>query len=285
MTILIPESALRARNEILVGMSAADVAERRNYVGASDANIIMSGDEAKIHRLWQEKCGLIEPEDLSDVLIVQMGIWTEIFNIFWFTKQTGCTVTNRQGKIVHPDRPYLRATLDGETVWNGKETVIDAKHCAPFSYDVGEIAQKYGPQMAVQMACRGVERAILSIFIGNTSWEMHVIERDPLYEAQVLGACAKFWACVKTGMSPVDMPTANAPMPVGMMRKVNMVGNNEWGSYEAQYVAHEENAKSFEEAKKTLKGMVEDDVGEAKGRLLCIKRGSNGALRFSKVKP
>jgi hypothetical protein len=33
-----------------------------------------------------------------------------------------------------------------------------------------------------------------------------------------------------------------------------------------------------------MKAMVESDVGEAKGRLLCIKRSKSGSLTFSKVK-
>lgn len=285
MTIAIPERDARARADILLGMSGADVAERRNYVGASDANTIMGGDPEKIHRLWLEKTGQAEPEDLSDNLLVQMGIWTEAFNIFWFEKQTGCTVTDRQQKVPHPERPYLRATLDGKTkLSDGIPCVIDAKHCSPFNFDVAERAQYYGPQMAVQMACTGTERAILSFLIGNTGWEYHVIERDPLYEAQVLAACATFWSHVQNGTPPVELPSAKAPLPTGLMRKVDMVGNNEWGSWEAAYVAHEDNAKSFEEAKKSLKAMVEADVGEAKGNLLCIKRSKSGSLLFSKVK-
>lgn len=285
MTISIPEADLARRAEVLLGMSRSDVSERRNFVGASDANVIMGGDPEKIHRLWSDKVGATDPEDLSDNLLVQMGIYTEPLNLYWLEKQTGCRVTDRQAKIIHPDRPYLRATLDGRTALaDGIPAVVDAKHCSPFGFEVDAMAQKYGPQMAVQMACANVDRAILSFLIGNTAWEYHVINRDPLYEAQVLSACATFWSHVQNGTPPVELPSAKAPMPVGMMRKVDMVGSNEWGSHEAAYVAYEDNAKRFEEAKKSLKAMVESDVGEAKGSLLCIKRSKSGSLLFSKVK-
>jgi predicted phage-related endonuclease len=279
------EAQQSERASALLGLSKSDVLERRKYVGASDANILLGGDPEKIFNLWEVKTGRREPEDLSDNLLVQMGIWTEIFNISWFEKQTGCIVTDRQSKLVHAERPYLRATLDGRTMLaDCIPAVIDAKGCQPFGFDVAERAQHYGPQMAVQMACANVERAILSFLIGNTGWEYHVINRDPLYEAQVLSACATFWSHVQNGTPPVELPSAQAPMPVGMMRKVEMWQSNEWCSWEAQYVAHEDNAKSFEEARKSLKAMVESDVGEAKGRLLCIKRSKNGSLLFSKVK-
>ncbi len=40
-------------------------ANRRIYIGGSDAKIIMSADEQALIRLWREKRGEIEPEDLS----------------------------------------------------------------------------------------------------------------------------------------------------------------------------------------------------------------------------
>ena len=48
-------------------------ADRRFFIGGSDARIIMGNDEAALLRLWREKRGDIEPEDLSRNLIVQLG--------------------------------------------------------------------------------------------------------------------------------------------------------------------------------------------------------------------
>jgi hypothetical protein len=44
--------------------------DRRSFIGGSDARIIMSPDEAALIRLWKEKGGEAEPEDLSGNLIV-----------------------------------------------------------------------------------------------------------------------------------------------------------------------------------------------------------------------
>ena len=35
------------------------------FIGGSDARIIMGDDEAALMRLWREKRGEVEPEDLS----------------------------------------------------------------------------------------------------------------------------------------------------------------------------------------------------------------------------
>jgi hypothetical protein len=50
---------------------------RCSFVGGSDARIIMGKDQAALVRLWREKRGEVDPEDLSANLIVQLGVATE----------------------------------------------------------------------------------------------------------------------------------------------------------------------------------------------------------------
>ena len=57
---------------------------RRAFIGGSDARIIMGPDEAALIRLWKEKRGEAEPEDLSGNLIVQLGVATEALNRAWW---------------------------------------------------------------------------------------------------------------------------------------------------------------------------------------------------------
>jgi predicted phage-related endonuclease len=61
-------------------MPKAMIAHRRSFIGGSDVRIIMGNDEPKLVRLWREKRGEIEPEDLSQDLIVQLGTITEGLN-------------------------------------------------------------------------------------------------------------------------------------------------------------------------------------------------------------
>ena len=49
----------------------------------------MGDDEAALLRLWREKRGEVEPEDLSDNLIVQLGRVTEELNRLWYERNTG----------------------------------------------------------------------------------------------------------------------------------------------------------------------------------------------------
>ena len=62
---------------------------RRDFIGGSDARIIMANDEGALIRLWREKRGEVEPEDLSGNLIVQLGTATEDLNRVWYERQSG----------------------------------------------------------------------------------------------------------------------------------------------------------------------------------------------------
>ena len=66
--------------------------DRRSFIGGSDARVIMGQDEANLVRLWQEKRGEIEPEDLSGNLVVQLGTVTEELNRRWYERNTGSAI-------------------------------------------------------------------------------------------------------------------------------------------------------------------------------------------------
>ena len=61
----------------------ADSRDRRSFIGGSDARIIMGEDESALLRLWREKRGEVEPEDLSSELLVQLGTVTEELNRYF----------------------------------------------------------------------------------------------------------------------------------------------------------------------------------------------------------
>src|SRR5437764_9091051 len=89
-------------------------ADRRAFIGGSDARIIMGDDEAALLRLWREKRGEVEPEDLSGNLIVQLGTVTEALNRHWYERNAGQVVTDVQRHVRHPINRWMAATLDGK---------------------------------------------------------------------------------------------------------------------------------------------------------------------------
>src|SRR5262249_4834426 len=102
---------------------------RRCFIGGSDARIIMGSDEAALIRLWQEKRGETEPEDLSGNLIVQLGLATEALNRHWFERNTGQTIECVQHRLRHSVLRWMGATLDG--IVAGSREVFEAKFMLP----------------------------------------------------------------------------------------------------------------------------------------------------------
>ena len=87
-------------------------ADRRAFIGGSDARIVMSEDEAPLLQLWKEKRGEIEPQDLTGDLLVQLGSATEQLNRHWFEKNTGHVVSEVQRQVFHNVHRWMAATLD-----------------------------------------------------------------------------------------------------------------------------------------------------------------------------
>src|SRR4051794_40087060 len=87
--------------------------DRRPFIGGSDARTIMGDDETALVRLWREKRGEIEPEDLSGNLIVQLGSVTEHLNRYWYERNTGQVVTKVQRRVFHPIKRWMAARRHG----------------------------------------------------------------------------------------------------------------------------------------------------------------------------
>src|SRR5271169_6465124 len=102
---------------------------RRSFIGGSDARIVMGTDEAALVRLWREKRGEAEPEDLSGNLIVQLGVVTEALNRHWFERNTGQVLTDVQRRVQQPVVRWMAATLDGMVEATG--AVFEAKFMLP----------------------------------------------------------------------------------------------------------------------------------------------------------
>src|SRR5205823_511583 len=117
--------------------------DRRRFIGGSDARIIMGSDEAALIRLWREKRGEVEPEDLSGNLIVQLGLATEALN------RRGQVITDIQQRIFHPALRWMAATLDGRI--QGSDAVFESKFMLPWSFSEEAAVEKYMPQLQHNM--------------------------------------------------------------------------------------------------------------------------------------
>jgi predicted phage-related endonuclease len=144
------------------------IVDRRTFIGGSDARIIMGNDELALLRLWQEKRGEVEPEDLSNNLIVQLGIATEDLNRRWYEANTGEAIIDVQRTIRHSTVRWLGATLDGRV--QSTEAVFEAKFMLPWSFSEEAAAAKHMAQLQHNMWVVAARAAVLSVITGGGKW-------------------------------------------------------------------------------------------------------------------
>lgn len=259
-----------------LGLDHTALSERRAGIGGSDANTILSGDAERIERLWREKRGEVEAEDLSLRLPVMLGCWTEAFNRQWYERDSGLLVGGVGATAICSRYAWRRCTLDGFVA--AKDAVFEAKHVSAFAKPE-EVLERYMPQLQHNMAVMGAERALLSVIFGNHKWEVFEVVSDWLYQEELLIAEARFWDCVRSGERPVPAPIPAAPKAIGV-REVCFEGNNAWAAAAGDWLENREAAKRHGSAATTLKSLVADDVSRAFGHGLEIRRTKAGALTF-----
>src|ERR1700692_758305 len=208
-------------------------AARRSFIGGSDARIIMGDDEAALVRLWQEKRGEVEPEDLSGSLIVQLGTVTEQLNRSWYERNTGQVVTEVQRQVFHPVKRWMAATLDGMVEATG--AVFESKFMLPWTFSEEAAAEKHMAQLQHNMWVANSRSAVLSIITGGGKWVEMAIHADPLYQHLLITAEKKFWRCVQNGETP-RLFGIEPPRPrLEAVRLVDMSGSNSWAEFAATF--------------------------------------------------
>jgi hypothetical protein len=251
---------------------------RRDFIGGSDARIIMGQDEKALTRLWREKRGEVGPEDLSGNLIVQLGLATEDLNRTWYERNTGRAITAVQSRVKHPVIAFMAATLDGVVAGTG--AVYEAKFMLPWSFSEEAAAEKYMAQLQHNMWVTNARMAALSIITGGGKWVEIAIAADPLYQHLLLTAEKKFWRCVRFGDTPrlfgVDPPRPR----IEGVRIVDMGVSNSWAEFAAIFLTTRPAFRAHEKAKTELKGLMPEDAKEAYGHGIRAKRSKSGAVSF-----
>jgi len=251
---------------------------RRDFIGGSDARIIMGKDEAAVIRLWQEKRGEAEPEDLSGNLIVQLGVATEDLNRRWYEANTGQAIRDIQKHIRHPGLHWMGATLDGRLEVSG--AVFEAKFMLPWSFSEEAAAEKHMPQLQHNMWVVGARRAVLSIITGGCKWVEIAVHADPLYQHLIVTAERKFWRCVENGETPTVFGVEPPRPRIEAIRIVDMSASNAWAEFAATFARTRPAYLEHEQAKAELKSLVPEDAQQAIGHGVRAKRSKSGAISF-----
>jgi hypothetical protein len=241
----------------------------------------MGEDEKALVRLWRQKRGEVEPEDLSGNLIVQLGTVTEDLNRRWYEVNSGHVITDVQRHVLHPMLRWMGATLDGRV--EGTGAVFEAKFMLPWSFSEEAAAAKYMPQLQHNMWVVAARTAVLSVITGGGKWVEITAHADPLYQHLILTAERKFWRCVETGEPPclfgVDPPKPR----LEPIRIVDMTSSNAWAEFAGIFARTRAAHGEHERAKAELKALVPEDAMQAVGHGLRAKRSKSGSVSFDLV--
>jgi predicted phage-related endonuclease len=251
---------------------------RRAFIGGSDARIIMGSDEAALVRLWRQKRGEAEPEDLSGNLVVQLGTATEELNRAWYQRNSGHRITNVQRRVKHSAIPWMVATLDG--IVEGTEAVFESKFMLPWTFSEEVAAEKYMAQLQHNMWVTQLRCAVLSIITGGGKWVEIAVPMDPLYLSVLVSAEKKFWRCIQSGETPHLINAEPPRARIEAIRIIDMSSSNSWAEFAALFRNTRMAFLDHERAKGELKALMPEDAREAIGHGVRAKRSKSGAVSF-----
>ena len=242
----------------------------RKHLGGSAANRIANGDA---YGLWEEMTERKEPDNLDDVFRVQLGVYTESFNLSWFEQQSGLEV-ERDVAIHHPEFDYFVAHLDGRIA--GSRTPVECKHTTAFNRDV---AGYYFAQLQFYTWMADAAEIYLSIIRGN-EYARQTVARDDDYLDALIDSMHHFQDCLESDTPPSERSLKVEPDEIVLdhMRVVDMTGDNEWGSEAAEWLAMKPFKNRFDHAAANLRKIVPKDAREACGHGITVKRSSNNRL-------
>ena len=225
-------------------------------------------------RLWKEKRGEAEPEDLSHNLVVQLGVATEGLNRTWFERNTGKTVADVQRWVAASgqsiDGRHTRRMIDNP------DAVFEAKFMLPWSFSEEAAADKHMAQLQHNMWVTNAKSAVLSIITGGGKWVEITVPADALYQHFLITAEKRFWRCVQTGETPRPYGLEPPRPAIDAIRIVDMSDSNSWTEFAGVFRATRTAFLEHERAKSELKALVPEDAKEALGHGVRAKRSKSG---------
>lgn len=173
---------------------------RRNYIGASDAPIIMGVSPWKnIRDLWNDKLGM--GIDAPANFYMKRGIELEPIARKAYELHTGNIVHPKL--VFHPTIKYMMANLDGIT--EKKDIAVEIKCPGEKDHNLakqGIVPEKYIPQLQHQLEVIGID---CIHYFSYRDGDIALIEvgRDDSYIKNLCIEEKKFWDCVESLKPPV----------------------------------------------------------------------------------
>ncbi len=262
------------------------VKERRKYIGGSDIAVVMGMSRWKTPlKLWLEKTGQAEPDDLSQVEAVQLGTELEEFVAQKFARETGRQVRRQSKMYVHKDYPYMAAHID--RLITGTDELLECKTCGAYKEDewaeVVEVVEKDGKKEEVVTAKTPIEYVLqvtwylgitgkkvghIAVLIGGQKFKKRKILFDEELFNVMVEAAKDFWESVQTKNPPAVTPDDNEVL-IKMFPKHNeeLVEKQDLEEYVDKLQKIKDDISALTDEKEMLEAEIKSSIGENLGIL------------------
>lgn len=253
---------------------------RVGFIGGSDCVKIIQGDWLS---LWRIKTGRDQPENLDNNLAVQLGRFTEDFNLAWFEKEHKVTLAAHQREFIETIGTVVaKGTIDAAV--RHEANLVEAKHTNSFN-NIDKLIDYYMPQLQLYCRLANAKGIYLSAIFGNSEWRSVLVNADNDYFNSMWAVVSDFWGYVLRDEEPiaVDIPQLSTEkVEVDNMVIRDASTDNQFIDAAITYIQGYEQNRIFEGAKKDLKGMVSDNEREVYCDYVTVKRDKRGSLRIIK---
>ena len=246
------------------------VEERRKYIGGSDIAVVMGMSRWKTPlKLWLEKTGQAEPDDLSQVEAVQLGTELEEFVAQKFAKESGKQVRKQSKMYVHKDYPFMAAHID--RLITGTDEILECKTCGSHKKEEWEgdgIPREYILQVTWYLGITGKKKAYIAVLIGGQSFKYKEIEFDKELFDVMVDIAKEFWIAVETKTPPAVSASDN-PVIVQMFPEPDseLVENQDIEDRVAKLQQVKDDISALTDEKEMLEAEIKSAIGEHLGVL------------------
>ena len=176
---------------------------RNSGIGGSDIAAVLGMSKWKsAWQLWNEKRGMVEPEDLSENEYIYWGTVLEQAVADRFCELTGKQV-RKSGTLADDEYDFMLANVDRMVV--GEKAGLECKTANGFAakqWEGDEVPTQYYLQCQWYMMVTGFEKWYIACLIGGNHFVWKEIPRNEEDIAAMRTAAIDFWDMVQTGRMP-----------------------------------------------------------------------------------
>lgn len=226
--------------------------ERRKGIGGSDIGPILGLSPWKsAYQVYQEKRGEVPHWEGNDT--TDWGLRMEPTLRQFYSDKTGRAVRVPDKILVHPDHPFMLASLDGLTDCC---RVVELK-TARFGKGWGEpgtseIPDYYSTQTQWYLAVTGFPVADVVVSIGGAPAALYEVQEDKELQEMMIEAAAAFWQRVIDGNPPDVVSFSDAVSKFGLSGTAGIV------YADAEVVAAVEALRQVKEQKEALEAQEDE---------------------------